>query len=104
LYRTQHDEENPPNSGKNEAIVTSGIRKETDIHYGAMRSKQLRQSTERQLMPNTRNVRKTLDAVQTNSFEMFYILDLWQAETSRDIKRPLIQIPQHYFICVLFVS
>jgi len=33
-----------PTAGKNEAIVTSGIREEADIHYGAMRSKQSRES------------------------------------------------------------
>jgi hypothetical protein len=46
LYCTQHDEETRPTAvgegGKNEAIVTSGIREETDIHYGAIWSKQLR--------------------------------------------------------------
>jgi hypothetical protein len=103
LYCTQHDEETHPTAGgKNEAIVTSGNREETDIRYGAMGSKQLREPDYRTAV--NASGRRWTQCKQT----ILKCFTFWtcgrQAETARDIKRPLIQIPQHYIICGVFVS
>jgi len=43
LYHTKHDEETRPTAEKTKRLLRRAIRKETDIRYSAMRSKQLRE-------------------------------------------------------------
>jgi hypothetical protein len=62
----------PAQEPKNEAIVTSAFeRDQTHITVLWEVNNWDSQATERQLMPHMRDVKKTLDAVQTNFFYIF---------------------------------